>query len=63
VDRFRERPYGMKFDLGIDDAFIPPVSSGTDPYDLEPGGRGDLLRIETPLAQAGRTAAERSSER
>jgi hypothetical protein len=32
-------------------------------YDLEPDGRGGFLRIETPVAQAFRTAAERTLER
>jgi beta-glucosidase len=32
-------------------------------YDLEPDGRGGFLRIETPVAQAFRTEAERTLER
>jgi len=62
LSRFWERSYGLKFALAIEDAFIPQVSSGTSMYDLEPDGRGDFLRIETPAVQAFRTAAERTSE-
>ncbi len=63
MDRFWERPYGLKFAVGIEDTFIPQVSFGTGMYDLEPDGRGGFLRIETPVVRAFRIAAERISER
>ena len=63
MSRFWKRSYGLKFALGIEDAFSPQISSGTGMYDLEPDGRGNFLRIEMPTLQAIRTAAERRSER
>ena len=63
MERFWERPYGLKFAVGIEDTFIPQVSSGTGMYDLEPDGGGGFHRIEAPVVKAFRTATERTSER
>jgi hypothetical protein len=33
VDRFWERPYGMKFAVGIEDTFVSQVAAGFRPLD------------------------------
>jgi hypothetical protein len=69
VERFWERPYGLKFAVGIEDTFIPQTSPdlrSLNEYgmnDLEPDGGGGFLRIETPVVSAFRTAAGRTSKR
>ena len=51
VDRFWERPYGLKFAVGIEDTFIPQVSPGLrslDEYELT--GHYDNWREDLDLA-------------
>jgi len=69
VERFWERPYGLKFAVGIEDTFIPQTSPDLRSldeygmYDLEPDGGEGFLLIETPVVSTLRTAAGRTSKR
>ena len=57
MDRFWERPYGLKFAVGIEDTFIPQVSPGCralDEYELS----GHYERWREDLDLAASTGAE-----
>jgi beta-glucosidase len=53
VDRFWERPFGLKFAVGIEDTFVPQASSGLRPLDeYELSGHYDRWREDLDLAAA-----------
>jgi beta-glucosidase/6-phospho-beta-glucosidase/beta-galactosidase len=53
VDRFWERPFGLKFAVGIEDTFVPQASPGLRPLDeYELSGHYDRWREDLDLAAA-----------
>ena len=50
MDRFWERPYGLRFAVGVEDTFVPQVSPGLRPLDeYELTGHYDRWREDLDL--------------